>query len=307
MPVLLVLRQTPGKGLRRANHVAMRSQDKTERRPIRRLLGRLIAAPGALSIIWPLLLVVGGFAAWNQWGADFLADKYHGVDPSLIEITETPVYVRSNLVETVYRDTALDGLSLLDAQATAKIASAFASHPWVRGVNSVRKLPGGVIDVRIDYRVPVAMVHVISRHPEVTGSSFFAVDGEGVLLPTNEFSRSDTNNYVHIDVPSAYPTGVVGTAFGDLRVEAAAKLAAILAPVRTQIGVKVIGVPGDWRESVVPQLELTTTDDVRLFWGSPPGYESPGERTAAMKLQALLAGDFAENTDLRIARLPAPQ
>ena len=104
----------------------------------------------ALSIIWPLLLVVAGYAAWNQWGADYLAEKYHGVDPSLIEITETPVYVRSNLVETVYRDTAMEGLSLLDPQATAKIASAFASHPWVRSVNSVRKSPHGVIDVRID-------------------------------------------------------------------------------------------------------------------------------------------------------------
>jgi hypothetical protein len=197
----------------------------------------------------------------------------------------------------------MEGLSLLDPQATAKIASAFASHPWVRSVNSVRKSPHGVIDVRIDYRVPVAMVHVISRHPEVTGSSFFAVDGEGVLLPTNEFSRSDTNQYVHIDVPAAYPTGVVGTAFGDLRVEAAARLAELLAPLHAQIGVKVIGVPGDWRESAVPQLELTTKNGVRLFWGSPPGHESPGERTAEMKLQTLLAGDFTENTDLRIAQL----
>lgn len=284
--------------------MAMRSNEASEHRPIRNFLRKLVAAPAALSVVWPMMLIIGGYVAWNQWGAEYLADKYSGVDPSLIEITEPPIYVRSNIVEAVYRDTAMESLSLIDSQATAKIASAFASNPWVRRVNSVRKLPGGVIDVRIDYRVPVAMVHVISRHPEVTGSSFFAVDGDGVFLPPHEFSRSDTRNYVHIYVPAAYPSGMPGTPFGNPRVEAAAQLAAVLAPIRDRIRVKSIGVPGDLRESAIPQLELTTQDDVRVFWGSPPGHESPGERTAEMKLQVLLTAKVKNNTDLRIASLP---
>ena len=284
--------------------MAMRSPETNEHRPIRNLLRKLIAAPAALSIIWPLMLIVGGYVAWSRWGAEFMAQKYSGVDPSLIEITEPPVYVRSNIVQTVYQDTAMEELSLMDLQATAKIASAFASHPWVRCVNSVRKLPGGVIDVRIDYRVPAAMVHVISRHPEVVNSAFFAVDGDGVLLPTTEFSTSDTRNYVHIDVPAAYPTGVIGTPFGDQRVEAAARLAAVLQPFREKTRVKSIGVSGDWRETTMPQLVLTTQDGIRLYWGSPPGLEKPGEWTWEMKLQALLAGNFTENGDLRMARVP---
>ncbi len=282
----------------------MRSPEKNEHRPIRKLLRTMIAAPAALSIVWPLMLMIASYVAWTSWGQDYMARKYYGVDPSLIEITQPPSYIRSNIVQTVYQDTAMENLSLMDQQATAKIASAFASHPWVRAVNSVRKLPGGAIDVRIDYRVPVAMVHVISRHPEVTGSSFFAVDRDGVLLPTSEFSKSDTRNYIHIEVPAAYPTGVVGAPFGDQRVEVASRLAAILSPLREQTKVKSIGVPGDWRDMTLPQLELTTQDGKRLFWGSPPGFEPPGERTAEMKLQTLLDGNLTGNTDLRMARAP---
>lgn len=294
----------PHNGLSRGEPVAMRSPDTEERRPIRRFLRTLIAAPASLSIIWPLLLIIGGYFAWSRWGADYMAQKYYGVDASLIEVTEPPRYVRSDVIQTVYQSTALENLSLMDPQATAKIASAFASHPWVRAVNSVRKLPGGAIDVRIEYRVPVAMVHVISRHPEVTGSSFFAVDRDGVLLPTIEFSQSDTRNYIHIDVPAAYPKGNVGYGFGDQRVEAAAALAGILHPHRETTAIKSIGIHGDWRETTLPELVLLTHNGDRIFWGNPPGFELPGEPTAEMKLQTLLAGDLGRYTDLRMARVP---
>ena len=164
--------------------MAMRSTDGDEIRPVRRLIRKLIAAPAALAFIWPLLLLAGGFIAWNQWGADYLGEQYFGLDPALIQITEPPTYIRADLITDVYQDMGLDSVSLLEPQAAAKIASAFASNHWVRRVNSVRKLPGGGVDVRVDYRAPVAMVRVISRHPEVDGSGFFVVDGEGVLLPT---------------------------------------------------------------------------------------------------------------------------
>lgn len=253
-----------------------------------------------LSILWPALLLCGGYLAWHRWGAEHVASQYYGLDPTLIEVTEPPEYIRTNVVDAVYRDTALGDLSLLDARASAKIASAFASHPWVRHVIGVRKLPGGIIDVRLDYRRPVAMVHVISRHPEVSDSSFFAVDGQGVLLPTADFAPAETRQYLHIIVPGAYPTGGIGSPFGDLRVEAAARVAALLSDHRERAGIASIGVHGDPRRTGGPQFELTTQSGGRVFWGSAPGSEVDGEPPAAMKLQVLLEG-ATTGADLRMA------
>ena len=282
--------------------MAMRSPDSDDPRPIRSLLRRLIAAPAALAIIWPLILVMGGYFAWNHWGANYLEQKYYGVDPTQIQITEPPSYVRSEVIQDVYQDTAMENLSLLQPAATAKIASAFQSHPWIRRVNSVRKLPGGAIRVHVDYRSPVAMVRVISRHPEVNGSSFFVVDGDGTLLPTSEFSRADTRNYIHIEVADVYPTGFVGSPFGEYRVEAAARLAELLTPFRKEMEIAAISAQGDDREHSIPQLEITTHDGVRFFWGSAPGAEQPREARAETKLQTLLSSGITQGLDLRLAR-----
>lgn len=282
--------------------MAMRSPDSEQQhRPIRDLIRRLIKAPAALSILWPALLIIGGYVGWHRWGSVHVADQYGGIDPTLIEVTEPPPFVRTNVVKAVYRDTAMEGLSLLDRQATAKIASAFSMHPWVRNVVSVRKLPGGVIAVRLEYREPVAMVHVFKPDPTDTGSYFFPVDGEGVLLPTSDFAQAETRQYVHIEVPDAYSTNAIGTPFGDHRVEAAARLAEILAPYREQTQLRSIGVHGDPRQTEVPQLELTTHGGARWFWGSPPGAELPGERTVQMKLRRMLSADSSKNVDLRMA------
>ena len=289
--------------------------DSEDRRPIRRLMRRLIRAPAMLSFVWPLMLIIGAYVAWDRWGADYIHGQFDGVEPSQIRITEPPEYVYSDIVQTVYDDTAMQGLSLLDTQATAKIASAFSTNPWIKHVNSVRKLPGGVIDVRVDYRKPVAMVYV-PQHREIVRDGFYAVDSEGVLLPTMDFVRRgvDLNSYIHIVVPEMKASGGFGTKIGDMRAESAALLAGVLEPFRDQTRVVTIGIYGDQRQTTVPQLELETTSDLtdqdgapilrKKFWGSPPGMELPNERPAQLKLKALFSsGD--ESVDLRYLPLPA--
>lgn len=271
-----------------------------------RWIAALVAAPAVLAILWPAILLVVGYAAWQQWGSHYVAIKYYGVQPSSIHVTAPPDYVRSDIIETVYRDAAMDKLSLMDQQACAKVASGFASNAWVRRVVGVRKIAGGKLDVRLEYRQPVAMVHVISRHPEQNGAGFFAIDGEGVLLPPSDFSRAETERYLHIIVPGAYPTGGVGSAFGDLRVQAAARLAQLLEPYREEAGLSSIGVHGDLRQNPIAQLELAGRNGERWFWGSPPGNEAQDEPPAVMKLKTLLAG-APSNSDLRQVQFaPAP-
>lgn len=284
--------------------MAMRSDDLQYNRPIRRFLRRLIKAPTIFAILWPTLLIVGGYVGWHRWGSEHISTQYYGVDPTQISVTEPPEHVRSNIVKAVYRDTAMEGLSLLDRQATAKIASAFSMHPWVRNVIGVRKLPGGAIDVRLEYRCPVAMVHVFKPDPNDRGSYFFPIDGDGVLLPTGEFDRSDTGQFIHIEVPRAYTTNSIGSPFGDRRIELAAKLAELLMPYRVQAGLRSISLYGDPRQTDIPQFEISKRDGTKFSWGSPPGLELPGERTANIKLRALIDSGATGRTDSPTATLP---
>lgn len=265
------------------------AQPTYSRLPIRHLLQRLIHAPAALAMIWPAILVLGGYIAWNRWGAEEIAKKFYGIDVRLIHVTERPEHIANDITEVVYRDTKLDQLSLIDPAASARIASAFSSHPWVSKVIAVRKLPGGQVDVHLQYRVPVAMVYVISRHGDVSGRpGFFAIDEQGVLLPTTEFTREHTMRYLHIEIPDVYPTGGVGSQFGDPRVVGAARLAALLNPYRSALDIRSIQLHPSSRTLPMPQYQLVTHRGESLLWGSAPGQETYGERKAEEKLQEVV-------------------
>ncbi|TWU66330.1 MULTISPECIES: hypothetical protein [Crateriforma] len=302
--------------------MAKDSPQQDSPRPIRRLLTRLIKAPAVLAILWPALLLCVGYWAWHQWGAEHLARRYFGVREEQITVSEPPESIRSkvaDLVTDVYEDTAMDQLSLLDAGASSKIASAFAIHPWVRQVISVRKLPGGAVDVRLAYRRPAAMIYSAGEN------GFFAVDGDAVLLPDKHFSPSDTERYCHIFVPQFKPSRnqlIPGQAFGDPRIRAAAKLADYLNIAKSvsdagDVQVRAIQVVGDPRQNPEPQLEVLqgTRQQLaahyrgdsnalqRVFWGSAPGSEMPGEVAASIKLQRLIAG-VAPGANLSMATQP---
>ena len=275
----------------------MKGDDRKQEpsRPPEGILQRLIHAPAVWAMVWPAALILGGYFAWQNWGASHVSRKYYGIDPARIHVTQRPDYISTDIAASVYTDTRLDQLSLLDPAASSRIASAFSVHPWVRRVVAVRKLPGGEVDVHLQYRRPVAMVFVISRHPEIKGRSFFAVDDEGVVLPTTEFSREQTARYIHIEVPDVYPTGGVGSSFGDSRVTGAAKLAALVEPLREPLKLKSIRLNVSSRTSPVPQYEFLSSDGRQFFWGSPPGDEMYGEPKSDVKIRQLASAAIENN------------
>ncbi len=276
--------------------VKRESKPTYSRLPLRHLIQRLIHAPAVLAMLWPVLLVFGGYIAWQKWGAEHVARQFYGLDPDKIHVTERPPHIQSDVVDAVYRESKLDQLSLIDPGATARVAAAFSSHVWVSRVTAVRKLPGGVVDVHLRYRTPVAMVFVISRHPEISGRSFFAVDEEGVLLPTTEFTREHTMQYLHIEIPEVYPTGGVGSSFGDPGIIGAAKLAAILAPHRESLRLRSIQLHDSSRTSPVPQYQLVNDSEQAIPWGSSPGEELAGEPNGSQKIRRLLGDDTTVST-----------
>ena len=76
----------------------------------------------------------------------------------------------------------------------------------------------------------------------------------------------------------------------------------LLAKIRKEVHITKITAIGDSRTNIVPQLEITIGNDVRLFWGSPPGLEQPGERVAKDKVVDLLNGNFRRGDNLSVAK-----
>lgn len=242
-----------------------------------------------LAIIWPLLLVVGGYVAWHKWGAERIGQQFYRLEQSAVEINTPPEYIKTDIVSEVFHTHQLERISLLDKMATARIGEAFKTHPWVQQVLRVEKLASGV-KVQVRYRQPVAMVRVTSEHPDVQGDGLFPIDSEGVFLPVHDFQSVDYKQFLQIEVEGAYYPRVDGTPYGDDRVIAAAKLAEVLLPIREQSKLVTIRLTNPRRtfdEGWV--FVLIRSDGSLIDWGSPPGNEAPGEPSFEDKLIQLRA------------------
>lgn len=266
---------------------------------MRQAISAMVSAPAVWSLVWPMILIVASYVAWQKWGRERISDEISAIDVNKVHINEAPRPIRDGVVETVYRDTDMQRWSMIDRGVTARIASAFAMHPWVREVRNVRKRPNGHLDVYVDYRIPVAMVKV-QLSPKDETDYFFPIDGEGIVLPEVDFQSVQTNQFIHIIVEHAFTRRPWGTRFGDPRVEAAASLAAILDQSRERLQLKSIACFDDPRSQDVPQLHLRFEDGSQVLWGSPPGREFAKEATAAAKLDALDTGrGRVDGADLR--------
>jgi len=89
-------------------------------------------------------------------------------------------------------------------------------------------------------------------------------------------------------VPDVYPTGGVGSTFGDVRITGAAKVAAAIEPHRAILKLQSIRLDETSRTAPVPQYEFSTSDGRGFFWGSPPGEEMYGEPKSEIKIRQLI-------------------
>ncbi len=117
------------------------------------------------------------------------------------------------LLEVQYLAEQPDQLRLLDDGLPARLAGAFARHPWVERVERVEIVPPRQIRVRLLYRTPILAVTV--------GGQTHAVDGHGILLP----ATAPTQGLPVFPGHAAPPAGPAGTRWGDAAVEAAARAA----------------------------------------------------------------------------------
>jgi hypothetical protein len=298
---------------------------------LRKLLAWLFG-PARTAVV--LLLLVGLFVggawfAWTKVKDRVLAAPEYQIGPEQVEITPQPPWIpRSDIRAEVCRSPTLDGrLPIMDDDLDRRITDAFARHPWVAKVGTVKKEYGRVM-VELVYRKPVCMV-------KLPGGGLVPVDVEGMLLPTDtgDITPTEAGRYPQLWGVDRDPTGAVGTRWGDNRVVGGAEIAAALADkwepmrldhVEPSNADTVAGRLGDSGlqsapdgvagRSAEPLFTLVTRVGTRIAWGYAPGANAVGELSPAEKVARLqryfeasgmLDGPGGKAQQLDIRNLPA--
>lgn len=240
------------------------------------------AGLGAAAVV--LAAVAAGAAAWPRVSAWVAEGDDAILLPEAIEVRGQAPWVKADIRSQALRDASLDhGLPLHDPQLPNRLARAFDMHPWVRRVVRVELRHPAAALVEVECREPAAMVGV--------EGGLLAVDDEGVVLPSTDFTAESAAAFPRIAGISSSPQGPEGARWGDPAVEEGAALARALAPEWAAIGlaecrpVESAGGGRSW--------ELVAASGRVILFGSAPGREPDGETTAAAKI-ARLRGLAAE-------------
>ena len=203
---------------------------------------------------------------------------------SQIQISPQPKHpVPENLVEQVADLSGVPSkVSLLSESLTSDIAAAFRRHPWIAKVVRVQKSFPASVTVELEYRQPVLMAQVQGGR--------IPLDIQGVLLPTADFSASDTNRFPVIQYTGTKPKIRPGSVWNEPNIQAAARLANLLGEKWKLLKLEAIIVPQLAEPSADPTdipLELTGIGGSRILWGRAPGSDHPGELEPTQKILRL--------------------
>ena len=267
------------------------------------------------SVLAAGVLAAGWWYGWRTVRERVLAGKAYRVTAEDIYLSQPPSWVRSQIRDEVLSRMNAPGnsFSLVDDDLCPRLADEFALHPWVLRVSEVRKSYPARVDIKLEYRRPVAMVEVPAGPDEVpdadrdtaaaaaaggtgdaatmlsavtTSGGLLPVDAHAVLLPTADFSRVEAKRYPRISGIGYLPPGPAGTAWGDPRVAGAAEIAALLLEDWQSLGLYRIMpsiAPDTGSSSDEPAFELWTRDGTRVIWGWRPTTQLTGEVAAAEK------------------------
>lgn len=256
-----------------------------------RMLHVLHVVPGGSLLFALIPLVIFGYWGWYHYGAIHIDRTFYSLKIDQVQISTQPAWIKSSVLEEVFKEKRLDRINTLDPSANADIASAFETHPWVKSATRVRKYSGAVA-VDLVYRQPLAMIQVPYQESE-SGKwkqGFYPVDQDGVVLPVSDFSQSQVFEFLLIDIENIDRTPT-GMAYADVRVHHALKLAQFLevSGQRSELEIKWLRVTRDNDVSTGKPwlLQLQTGDNRMVVWGHTPGDEVGGENPPDRKLSDL--------------------
>lgn len=237
-------------------------------------------------VILGILLIAGGFAVYPAIKPR-LPNVYnrpeYRVKTADIQVTQPPHWVPQDLVDQVIKLAGLpEEYSVIDKHMTQDVYEAFAQHPWVEEVVSVRANVPAAIEVKLNYRRPVAMVQV--------SGGMYPIDRKGILLPPSDFAVSATRLYPRVDGVRSTPQGSPGSLWGDPVVEGAARLADELASHWKKFKLTAIRCPKPGTDVSSPDgvYSLVSQGGSRILWGRSPGSDHPGELATDKKISRML-------------------
>jgi len=247
-----------------------------------------------LGVLLVVVVAAGaGVFAWQRFGPDVRQQPDYLLQPEQVTLSGQPEWVKGDIAAEALRDASLDtSLPLDDPELARRLARAFDVHPWVRSVDRVEVTSPAAAHVTITCREPIAMVRV--------AGGLLPVDGEGVVLPSDDFTPEEAARYPVVAGVRSLPQGPAGSAWGDRLVEEAVAVVAVTRP--------------EWQPLELVECRLATSSGQRswelvnsagvaIAFGSPPGQEQPGEPGMAEKIAVLkqltAAGPVTAAVDLR--------
>lgn len=258
----------------------MAAKKKARRANPMLLLIRALPRSAVLPMLMVAAMVIAGGLLWRHYRDDIYQSEPYQLSADNVHATSPPEWIHSDVRGEAVRSAGIEQpVSILEEDLTERIARAFELHPWVARVDKVTKFHPARVEVEVVYRRPACVV-------EVPGG-LYAVDEQGVLLPSEDFSPAQTQQYPRVRGIDRAPLGLAGSAWGDARVTAAAQVASVLRPLWTEGQFTSIA-PLPTSDLEAPaQFELLTRDGGRIEWGHAPGAEIPDEPTAEAKLARL--------------------
>lgn len=246
---------------------------------------RLLFGQSAQRRIWLQIICAGTiFAAlWSGWQVmreTALADGRYQAGRRDILTLSPPPWISPHFIDEVlsYRKvTDSTGVNITDRKAIEDLFVAFTKHPWVKRVESLEIAYPARIFVRLEFRVPTALVEAAAEQygPEFRGG-VFPIDAEGVLLPSDYLKASQAADpgsvfdYLWISGIRSTPMGGVGEPWNDPRLEEAALLAEMLGDDFSRLGIQKIAVRPSSESEIDGQFDLETRRGAKIYWGTFP-------------------------------------
>ena len=227
-------------------------------------------------ILLVLLCLWGGL--WLRWKRDLLHSEEYCLNPGRFHLSEHPPWIPETLVHEVLMAAKFGPEeSVLDEKLPEKLAVAFAANSWIQKVRSVQIMYPAEVFVDLEYRSPVCLVELPGGH------WLYPVDADGVLLPTDYFTRGTEeeivekkNAFLLVEGAPSNPIGSFGDPWGDSSVEKAAKLAAKLganAKTRGITSIKILIAQKDNPSAILwdaqpPKFQVVAADGRVFDWGT---------------------------------------
>ena len=217
-----------------------------------------------------LIFVLTFFAGLGLLGWYFVEKKIrikpeYRLNAESITVTPPPNWVSERFIEEVLRTSGLNNTGyLLDKTLPQQLAEAFIAHPWVERVEQVElRYPSGA-EIKLTYRVPIALV-------ETPGRGVLPVDRHGFLLPSEylaETSSDQQSRYFTIQGIQSLPLGAAGTPWGNPLVQTAAQLAEALMDIAEPLTLAKIISPTESVPRTRAIWQVQTATGTEFHWGT---------------------------------------